>query len=165
MFAGNVNSPEIATMLNEILASFYERDLRKLTDEINAFHPEADLWETRGSVKNSAGNLALHIVGGLNYLIGTQLAGTGYVRQRDAEFSSKGIPREKLLADLEAGRILVTSTLRTLSPELDEDFPIPFDDAPRSNCYVLVQLHAHLNYHLGQINYIRRLLQIKNPAS
>ena len=67
-------------MLNSILANFYERDLRKLIDEVNLFQNEEDLWRTRGTVKNSSGNLVLHLIGGLNYFVGTNLAHTGYVR-------------------------------------------------------------------------------------
>jgi hypothetical protein len=69
-------------MLNSVLADFYERDIRKLIEEINLFRDEEDLWKTRGSVKNSSGNLALHITGGLNHLIGATLARTGYIRDQ-----------------------------------------------------------------------------------
>ena len=70
------------TNKNEI-ANFYERDIRKLIDEINSFKNEENLWRTSGTIKNSAGNLALHIIGGLSYLIGATLSHTGYVRNRD----------------------------------------------------------------------------------
>ncbi len=55
-------------MLNSTLGGFYERDLRKLIEEINLFKDEENLWKTFGSIKNPAGNLALHIIGGSNYL-------------------------------------------------------------------------------------------------
>ena len=77
-------------MLNSIVANFYERDIRKLIEEINLFSNEEDLWKTQGSVKNSSGNLVLHIIGGMNHLIGAVLAQTGYVRNRDQEFILKG---------------------------------------------------------------------------
>ncbi|HEY6899062.1 MAG TPA: DinB superfamily protein, partial [Puia sp.] len=64
-------------MLNNILAGFYERDLRRLIEEINSFKNEENLWKTAGTVKNSGGNLTLHLIGGLSYLIGTNLAHTG----------------------------------------------------------------------------------------
>jgi hypothetical protein len=70
-------------MLNSTLAGFYERGIRRLIEEVNLFSNEEDLWRTQGSVKNSSGNLVLHIIGGLNYLIGTTLAQTGYVRDRN----------------------------------------------------------------------------------
>lgn len=142
------------------LADFWERDLRRLIDEVNQFQDEANLWRTEGSIKNTAGNLVLHIIGGTNYLIGTQLARTGYVRNRAEEFTKKGVERKKLVADLEKLVVLVSNTLNSLSDaDLDAAYPIPFDDAMRTNSYVLVQLLAHLNYHLGQVNYLRRVLE------
>ena len=147
-------------MLATILANFYERDLRRLIDEINLFRNEEDLWKTLGGVKNSAGNLALHITGGLNYLIGTNLARTGYVRHRDREFTMKGVKRVELVTGLEALIPMIRATLTGLTPEqMEAEYPILFDDAKNSHTYVLTQLLAHLNYHLGQVNYLRRILE------
>ena len=87
-------------MLNSVLANFYERDLRKLIEEVNSFKSEENLWRTHGSVKNSSGNLVLHIIGGLNHLIGATLSKTGYVRNRDQEFIRKGVERKDLVAQL-----------------------------------------------------------------
>lgn len=80
-------------MLNSMLVDFYERDIRKLIAEVNLFSNEENLWGTEGSVRNSSGNLVLHIVGGLNYFIGATLAHTGYVRDREQEFIRKGVER------------------------------------------------------------------------
>ena len=145
-------------MLNTILATFYERDLRKVIDEVNLFQKEEDLWKTRGSVKNSSGNLVLHLIGGLNHYVGTNLAQTGYVRNRDQEFARKDVPGKQLVAELEALIPMVKNTLSALTPEqLDAEFPIVFDGAKNRTSYVLVSMLAHLNYHLGQINYLRRI--------
>src|SRR6185437_10106114 len=85
-------------MLNNLLANFYERDLRKVIEEVNAFKNEEDMWKIQGTVKNSCGNLVSHLIGGLNHFIGATLAHTGYVRNRDLEFSVKGTPRKELNA-------------------------------------------------------------------
>lgn len=146
-----------ANTINTLLSVFYARDIRKLIDELNLFKNEENLWKTTGSLKNSAGNLALHIIGGTNYLIGTTLANTGYIRNRDLEFTRKGVDRKELVAGLEALMPLIGETLTKLN--LEADYPRPFDDATRSNGYVLVQLLVHLNYHLGQVNYLRRMLE------
>lgn len=147
-------------MLNSLLAGFYERDLRKLIDEINLFKIEENLWKTHGSIKNSCGNLALHIAGGLNFLIGTTLAGTGYVRDRDQEFARKGVERKVLVAQLEELIPLINTTIGALAPEqMEADFPIFFDKPHTSTSYVLIQLALHLNYHIGQVNYLRRVLE------
>ena len=147
-------------MLNTVLASFYERDIRKLIDEVNLFKNEEDLWRIQGSVKNSSGNLVLHLIGGLNYLIGTVLAKTGYVRDRDQEFTRKGIPRKDLVAALQELIPMINTTLNALTPEnMEAEYPVFFDKPNTTTSYVLVQLLAHLNYHLGQVNYLRRTLE------
>ena len=147
-------------MLNSILANFYERDLRQLIAQVNLFNKEENLWKTEGSVKNSSGNLVLHIIGGLNYLVGTTLAHTGYVRDRDKEFSQKSMERKELVAQLEALIPMINNTLIALTKEqMETDFPIFFDQPNTSISYVLVQLLIHLNYHLGQVNYLRRVLE------
>ncbi len=147
-------------MLNSILADFYERDIRKLIEEINLFRNEEDLWRTRGSVKNSGGNLVLHIIGGLNHLIGATLAQTGYVRNRDQEFISKDVERKDLVAQLEELIPMINKTLNALTPEdMEAPYPVFFDKPEASTSYVLLQLLLHLNYHLGQVNYLRRIFE------
>src|SRR5688572_29680330 len=102
-------------MINNELAGFYERDLSKLIEEVNLFKSEENLWKTQGAVKNSSGNLVLHIIGGLNFLIGTTLAQTGYVRNRDLEFSKKGVDRKELVTELEKLITLINQTLTALT--------------------------------------------------
>jgi hypothetical protein len=150
----------IIVMLNSLLANFYERDIRKLIEEVNLFKNEEDLWRTQGSVKNSSGNLVLHIIGGLNHFFGATLAHTGYVRDRAREFSDKGVKRKDLVAQLEALIPMMNTTLNELTPEqMEGEFPIFFDEAGTSASYVLVRLLAHLSYHLGQVNYLRRIFE------
>ena len=147
-------------MLNNLLANFYEKDIRRMIEEINLFTNEEDLWRTQGSVKNSSGNLALHIIGGLNYLIGATLAHTGYVRNRDQEFIRKGVPRKEIVTQLEELIPMIKDTINALTPELMEaEYPRIFDDKKVSNSYILLHLSLHSNYHLGQVNYLRRVLE------
>jgi hypothetical protein len=147
-------------MLNNILANFYERDIRKLIEEVNLFKNEEDLWRTQGSVKNSSGNLVLHIIGSMNHFFGATLAKTGYVRDRPREFSDKGVERKELVAQLEALIPTINTTLHALTPgQMDAAFPIFFDQEGTSTSYVLVRLLAHLSYHLGQVNYLRRIFE------
>ena len=147
-------------MLNNDLANFYERDIRKLIEEVNLFRNEEDLWRTRGSLKNSSGNLVLHIIGGLNHLIGATLAQTGYIRNRDQEFIIKDVERKYLVAQLEELIAMINKTLSAITEDrMDSDYPIFFDKPKASISYVLVQLLLHLNYHLGQVNYLRRVLE------
>lgn len=147
-------------MLNNLLVNFYERDLRKVIEEVNSFKNEEDLWKIQGTVKNSCGNLVSHLIGGLNHFIGATLAHTGYVRNRDLEFSVKGTPRKELVTQLELLIVTIKKALESFTPEMMEaEFPLMFDGAKNSNTYVLTLLLVHTNYHLGQINYLRRILE------
>lgn len=147
-------------MTSTELIQFYERDLSKVIEEINSFKFEENLWKTIGGIRNSAGNLALHLIGGLNFLIGTTLADTGYVRNRDQEFAMKEVDRSLIIAELNDLIALINKTIGSMTEEeMKMPFPIYFDKENASNSYVLTQLLLHLNYHLGQINYLRRTLE------
>ena len=142
-----------------VLNSLFERDLNKLMDEISLYKDEADLWKINEGISNSGGNLALHLIGNLNHFIGAILGNTGYVRDRDNEFLLKNIPRKQLLADLNNTLAVITNTLASMSKDdLEKDFPVPLNNKVSSTHFILLHLLAHLNYHLGQINYHRRLI-------
>ena len=147
------------SMLNEILIKLYERDLNKLKAEIEQYPTDADLWKTSGEITNSAGNLCQHLTGNLKHFIGSVAGNSGYVRDRDAEFAEKGITRNDLIADIDATRETILSTLAKLTDaDLAETYPIEVFGEPLSTGYFFTHLTTHFNYHLGQINYHRRLL-------
>ncbi|RQO39626.1 DinB superfamily protein [Chryseobacterium sp. KBW03] len=145
--------------MTESLISLYNRDLNKLKIEIEAYQNEENLWKIDKTIANSAGNLVLHLVGNLNHFIGTHLGNTGYVRQRDLEFSLKDIPRTELIEKIEATAAMIESSLAPLSEDdLKKEYPLVVFENTMTTDYFLIHLIAHLDYHLGQINYHRRLL-------
>lgn len=148
-------------MIIESLCSLYHRDLSKLIVEIKAYQNEENLWKLDKNISNSAGNLCLHLIGNLNHFIGAQLGNTGYVRHQELEFSLKDIPRTELIEKIEATIKMIDSVLPQLNEEdLKKEYPlIVFEDTMTTD-YFLIHLIAHLDYHLGQINYHRRLLDI-----
>jgi len=138
---------------------FFERDLDKLIEEMNLYKNENDIWKTKKGINNSAGNLVLHLLGNLNHFIGKTLGNIDYMRNRDEEFSLKNIPREKLIADINSLKETIKNTLPKLSHEdLKKDFALKIRDESFSTENMLIYLLAHLNYHLGQINYLRRMM-------
>ena len=146
-------------MLNNVLIQIYERDLEKLRAEIELYTDETDLWTTSGEIANSAGNLCLHLAGNLKHFFGTVLGGSDYVRDRDAEFSDTGVSKEKLLADIIETAAVVKNALQQLTEDdFARDYPIEVFGHPMTTAFFLVHLATHLNWHLGQINYHRRLL-------
>lgn len=140
-------------------AGLFERDILKLKDELSAFDNELNIWAIPPGISNCAGNLTLHLIGNLNHFIGATLGNSGYVRTRDLEFSTKGVSRAQLLADLDKTIVEVRDTLSTLTPEQLEQ-PFPFELFGQHNtAFYLTHFYGHIAYHLGQINYLRRILE------
>lgn len=145
--------------MTQSLQSLFARDLNKLKTEIESYQDERNLWKTDKNISNSAGNLCLHLVGNFNHYIGATLGHSGYLRIRDLEFSLKDIPRAKLIQQIESTLEIVNSSLERLSPEdLHKQYPSEPLGYEMTTGYFLIHLFGHLNYHLGQINYHRRLL-------
>lgn len=139
------------------LRSLYHRDLHALWNEIEAFD-EAALWHAPKGIANSAGNLCLHICGNLRHYIGSLMGGDDYKRDRAKEFSAKGLAKEELLVQIDETVIAVDRVLGELQDDacnapFPGELPVPAEDT----CQFLLHLYGHLNYHLGQINYLRRM--------
>jgi uncharacterized damage-inducible protein DinB len=148
-------------MITTALKTLFSRDLKKLRTEIESYRNETALWKVEKMIPNPAGNLCLHLVGNLNAYIGAGLAKTSYVRQRALEFSLKDIPRAELLQRIDDTLLVVETALDSLTDEmLQQDFPVVIWDKPTSIDFTLLHLATHLNYHLGQINYHRRLTDV-----
>ncbi|GGH09185.1 MULTISPECIES: DUF1572 family protein [Pedobacter] len=146
-------------MLNQTLKKLFNRDLHKLKIEIESYQNEANLWIVDQSITNSAGNLCLHLIGNLNTYIGATLGGSGYIRNRELEFSLKDVPRYELIEKIDQTIEVVNQTLDKLTvEEIAAEYPLLVLEEKTSTEYFLVHLATHLAYHLGQINYHRRLL-------
>ncbi|HNV27843.1 MAG TPA: DUF1572 family protein [Cyclobacteriaceae bacterium] len=146
-------------MITEVLNKIIQRDLQKLKSEIESYKDESNLWQIEKNISNSAGNLCLHLVGNLNTYIGATLGQTGYVRDRDAEFLLKNIPRKELIQKIEDTISVVSKVLPTLDDDtIQKEYPLLVLKEKTSTEYFLIHLTTHLGYHLGQVNYHRRLL-------
>ena len=146
-------------MLKDSLINLFERDLSKLKDEINLFIDENDIWIISGEIKNSPGNLCLHVCGNLKHFIGATLGNTGFIREREKEFLLKNVPRPELIENIDETLDVVKSTLSVLEENKFENiYPIDVFRKEMTTEYFLIHLTTHLSYHLGQINYLRRLL-------
>jgi uncharacterized damage-inducible protein DinB len=143
----------------ETLTKFFLQDLEKLKTEISSFKDEKNLWIIAGDIKNSAGNLCLHLCGNLQHFIGAVLGKSGYVRNRDAEFNKKNVPLKELINEIEVTTKVVEKTLNELDESiLLKTYPVNLFGYETTTEYFLTFLTTHFNYHLGQINYHRRLL-------
>lgn len=141
------------------LSQNFQEGLAVVIKELRAFPNEEMLWQTVGDIKNPAGNLAFHIIGNLNHFIGAQLGNTGYVRKRDEEFSRKDLSRKDLIKMLEAVSYTISQVMRDhKNIDLDAPYSEEVFGKEMTTGYFLTRLVGHLQYHLGQINYLRRVL-------
>ncbi|MEO7658097.1 MAG: DinB family protein [Pyrinomonadaceae bacterium] len=143
------------------LKSLYKRDLEKLKEEISLYRDESSMWKVGGQITNSAGNLCLHLLGNINHFICAEFGKTGYVRHRDLEFSTRETPRDELLAKIDETIAAVDTSLDKVTAEhLAADYPVVVFAESMTTGWFLIHLVTHLNYHLGQINYHRRIFDI-----
>lgn len=152
---------KFTVMFTKDLTVIYEKNLLQLKQELELFKDEKNIWLTAGNISNSAGNLCLHLTGNLNHFIGAGLGNTGYVRNRDAEFSLKNVSRTEMISQIDATIEMLKKVLPGLSEdELGKDSPKSTPGREMTVGYLLLHLLAHFNYHLGQINYLRRVLEV-----
>lgn len=149
-------------MENDLLVSLtflFDRDLSKLEREIEQYSNDEDLWIADRGIKNSGGNLCMHICGNLQNYIGAILGNNGYLRNREKEFAIKDLTRHELKTEIQKTRAALKTTLEKLkSTGIPEIYPEEVLGYPMATSFFLVHLYGHLNYHLGQINYHRRIL-------
>ncbi|MEO6211501.1 MAG: DinB family protein [Gemmatimonadaceae bacterium] len=140
-------------------ASLYRRDISRLVNQLKAFPSDAMLWAVLPGITNSAGTLALHLEGNLREYIGRQLGGHDYTRDREMEFASAQLSIDEILARLETLRVSIPLVLENIPPErMKERYPEDVLKTSLSVEDVITHLYGHLNWHLGQIDSLRRAL-------
>jgi uncharacterized damage-inducible protein DinB len=148
-------------MVLDSLKAIFDRDIEKVKQELLQYHKEEIIWKVQKHIKNSGGNLTLHLIGNLKHFIGAILGDSGYIRNRDAEFSDKHVPLSDMIRQLDEVKTVIHNTFDKLTYEdLEKKFPVNVFGYEMNTLYFLMHLTAHLNYHLGQINYHRRLLDL-----
>jgi uncharacterized damage-inducible protein DinB len=146
-------------MLTDTLIKLFTRDLNAIKREVGLYKDGKNLWLVTDGISNCAGNLCLHLVGNLNHFIGATIGNSGYVRQRELEFSLKDIPKSELIKQVDDTIVVVTNTLKNLTEDdLQKEYKRREPEDTMTTEYFLVHLTMHLAHHLGQINYHRRLL-------
>jgi uncharacterized damage-inducible protein DinB len=135
------------------------RDLDKLQQEIEQYPTEESIWVIKKDIKNPAGTLVLHLCGNLQHYIGVGLGKSDYKRDRDKEFSARNVSRADLIKEIGRTKDAVKSALDKVTPEiLETEYPLPVFDYAMTVQHFMIHLAAHFGYHLGQVNYHRRLM-------
>lgn len=141
------------------LSELFARDIMRVIEELRAFPDTPSVWKTAPGVTNAAGTLALHLEGNLREYIGRQMGRIDYTRDRPLEFSARGVERDELIKRLDAVHTQIPRVIAALSDaQLDAIFPEEFHGVRMTTRQFLVHLEAHLNYHHGQIDYLRRFV-------
>jgi DinB family protein len=147
------------------LAAMLDRDLATLRREVEAYPDEGDLWREIPGVANVGGTLALHLTGNLQHYFGARLGGTGYVRDRPGEFARRNVPRSELLGEIEAARAAVkAASAKVGAAQLAADFPELIAGSRITAGDYLAHLAVHFSYHLGQLDYHRRVVTGMNTS-
>ncbi len=142
------------------------RDLDALLNELKAYPTEEMIWTVPPGISNSAGTLALHLVGNLQHFIGAVLGRSGYVRDRTAEFSDRDVPLSLIEHRIAVTKQAVSNALAGLDENvLDAQYPIAIGDHHPTTRLFLTHLVSHTAYHLGQIDYHRRLITGSNTPA
>lgn len=146
-------------MVIKTISDLFIRDLNKLKEELNLYPNEQKIWEVSSGISNSAGNLSLHIVGNLKHFIGSILGENGYIRERELEFSLKNISKDQLVASIDETISIIETTLNKFDDSvLSKKYPIEKHGQIVNTDHMLLHLYGHLTYHIGQINYHRRMI-------
>lgn len=142
----------------EWIGGMMRRELVSLRKEIEAYPSDPDLWKPVPGISNSGGTLALHLAGNLRHFIGAVLGGTGYRRNRDAEFAARDLSRAELIREVDDAIAVVDRTFAGLTDAiLTTDYPEKVANVRLKTGDFLVHLESHLAYHLGQVDYHRRM--------
>ena len=140
------------------LSMLFKRDLQRLRKQVESFLSDESLWSVPAGVINSGGNLALHLEGNLREYVGRQLGKRDYQRERPLEFSSKGLSKTDLMSRIDYLIEMIPTVVSSLSSaEVEKEYPEVVLDAPTSTRQFLIHLYGHLSWHLGQIDYVRRI--------
>ena len=145
-------------MTTQWIQAIMARDLRGLRRELEAYGDERDVWRVPPGAGNSAGNLALHLTGNIQHFIGTVLGGSRYVRNRDAEFNRRDVPRAELLREVDAAVASLDALSRVSDADLAKPYPQAVGGVTLATGDFLIHLAAHFTWHLGQMDYHRRLI-------
>lgn len=145
-------------MIATELSALFVRDLERLIQELQAFPDTASVWRTAPGVTNAAGTLALHLEGNLREYVGRQIGHIEYSRQRPLEFSARGVEKSELIARIEDVKAIIPGVVQGLTPSrLDALCPEAIQGKSMTTRQFLIHLLAHLSYHLGQVDYLRRI--------
>ncbi len=146
--------PDLSSTVALEFAGHFEDVAAKLHKWVDPLSSE-QFWRNPYAYGNSAGHLVLHLTGSLSYYIGAQIAGSGYVRNRDREFTETSRPaKEDVLRAFDRAMQTVVETIRKQS-ESDWNAPYSAERSEQENRFaIMLNCAAHADHHVGQVIYL-----------
>src|SRR6202140_2270327 len=153
---------DLGTAMADALTARYEK-LAGALRELAAPLSEEQFWAKPFAFGNSFGHLVLHLTGNLNYYIGAQIAGTGYVRDRPLEFSDAARPSKKEVLKKfdDAIEMVLAAISRQSAEDWSKEYTAVGADA-RDRFDMVLQCATHLHHHIGQMMYL--VFELKRAA-
>jgi uncharacterized damage-inducible protein DinB len=150
--------PDLCTTVNAALATYLERVAAKLHKWVDPLSDE-QFWRNPFSYGNDIGHLVLHLTGNLNYYIGSNIADTGYIRNRDREFTQQEHPAKiEVLQKFDEAIAMVVATIRQQSADdWSRDYAAERTIA-NDRFGIVLDCTAHADHHVGQIINLAREL-------
>ncbi len=146
--------------MRDSFIELFTRDLDQLKVEISLYGKEDAIWIVKPGILNSSGTLCLHLVGNLNHFVGAVFGNSGFIRNRDTEFSSRNVLRTKMIEEIDITKGVIANTLNGMNAaDFAKSFPLEKHGKIVTTEFMLMHLLTHFSYHLGQINYHRRIVE------
>ncbi len=148
------------------LGLMLNRELKSFCKEIEMLPNEESLWDVMPGITNPIGTLALHVAGNLRFFLGAVIGGSSYKRDRDAEFSIRGMSREQVIKELNCAMEEIEEGLKLVTESmLSEKYPVALHGISIPTSRFLLGLEAHTAFHLGEVGYLRRIMTGENKTS
>jgi len=146
--------PDLKQTIASDLTARYTK-LAGAVRELAAPLSDEQFWAKPFAFGNSFGHLVLHLTGNLNYFIGAQIAGTGYVRDRPLEFSDATRPsKAEVLKKFDQAMEMVLGAINSQTADdwSKEYAAVGVDVRDRFAAVLLCATHLHS--HIGQMVYL-----------
>ena len=156
---GSLFMPELTETVAKGLTAYYQyvaADLHKWVDALS----NEQFWRKPYLYGNSIGHLVLHLTGNLNYYIGARVAETGYVRDRDREFTDNQPPsKEEALRAFDKAIAMVLATIRKQrAADWGKAYTAEREPEAKDRMQIFVRCAGHAYHHVGQMVYLTREL-------
>jgi Protein of unknown function (DUF1572) len=150
---------ELSSLIAAAFASEYRgraAELHRWVDPLS----EEQFWRNPFSFGNTPGHLVLHLTGNLSYYIGSQVAHTGYVRNRDLEFTETRRPAKvDVLRQFDETIAMVVATIeRQTEPDWTAPYTAEREPEARDRFTIFLRCATHFYHHVGQLSYLSREL-------